>query len=178
LDAAVLRRTQQLADADTRLNTARAYLDDIETAVEAFRAKVTVTPLERLSTHDACQVLQLLGVSDLKRSLLEREQVTGASLAFMTEADMKTVFGIQQLGCADVALDCGLIWPRGRRERAHIRPPSCPLAQSNSERRLETVYGKWACPKPKRLITSLRHSLSCVATYASLMRYPHLPLLF
>lgn len=112
LDAAVLRRTRQLGNAVTRLNRARAHLDDIETVAEAFKDKVAGTPLEGLSTDDACQLLQLLGASDLQRSLLEREQVTGASLAFMTEADMKTVFGIQQLGCANLALDCGLFCPK------------------------------------------------------------------
>ena len=94
------RADQQTAVAagQAALAAAWAELVDTEAKAEAFRGRVSTGEIDALGVPEVYELLLLLGVTTVGRAVLERQGVTGAVLADVTEHDMATVFGMARLG--------------------------------------------------------------------------------
>ena len=94
------RADQQTAVAagQAALAAAWAELVDTEAKAEAFRGRVSTGEIDALGVPEVHELLLLLGVTTVGRAVLERQGVTGAVLADVTERNMANVFGMAQLG--------------------------------------------------------------------------------
>jgi hypothetical protein len=75
-----------------------AAVRELEVEAEGFRDRVTTEGIEQLDTAQVYELLRLLNVTTVTQAMLEREEINGAMLQYVTEDQMQDVFKMQRFG--------------------------------------------------------------------------------
>jgi hypothetical protein len=97
LEAGRQRHVEALAEHDEVLANLRAEADQAQLATVTFQTRVATDGLDGLDIAEVAEVLHLLG-TPIPRAVLVAQEICGAVLAGLTEADMQSVLAIDTLG--------------------------------------------------------------------------------
>jgi hypothetical protein len=105
LDADMARLQARLDGIAAKLAAAEVARDDeattvreLEVEVEGFRDRVATEGIEQLDTAQVYELLRVLDVTTVTPTMLERQEITGAALLYVTEDQMQEVFKMQRFG--------------------------------------------------------------------------------
>jgi len=98
LEQAQAAQAAAVREARDRHAAACAALAEVEAEADGFRSRVAREGLAGLDELGAYEVLQLLGVAGVTLGTLRAQEIGGAVLPDLTEADMQGVLGLTRLG--------------------------------------------------------------------------------
>jgi hypothetical protein len=105
LDADMARLQARLDGIAAKLAAAEVARDDeaktvreLEVEAEGFRDRVATEGIEQLDTAQVYELLRVLDVTTVTPTMLERQEITGAVLLYVTEDQMQEVFKMERLG--------------------------------------------------------------------------------
>ena len=98
LERALAKQQEEEAEAQAPVTEAQDALEQVQQVVDEFRVRVITDGLEKLTVSETYEVLRLLGAPNVSMLVIEKEQVDGEALTYLSEEDMEHALNITKLG--------------------------------------------------------------------------------